>query len=379
MKHMSSADLKAGALGMQSPVSQASSSPTTPVLSNLSEPALGPYASFPCLPNGDSVDSSSPFKFVRTLSGHSTQAPDEMEPLPCTPTGNGQDISVPVMPPLQSELGRLAQSMVLMEEWLEQQCREQQQQTVMAGEKDFLLDNSSLKAGTIGLAYRRSKNRWDRDHTIPGLEWGATVTGLDERDGWVQVGNHFLPKELDNMAVLAPRTKVMAQDVPAWTADGCAVDLQTGAAISFTQNPESASMAAKPKDSIRMLHAAKLAHAACEAEALIEADGVCTIDAEGMIRNHVLNLVEEEPSKSSRLKRFFRMRQYRRSSACRHVTDQHCRLCVGTDGKAFVLLYPRGTTACHDRSQRKRRALGQQQSSDDSDAVIIDANGIIHF
>eukprot|EP00930_Biecheleria_cincta_P082353 TRINITY_DN72105_c0_g1_i1.p1 TRINITY_DN72105_c0_g1~~TRINITY_DN72105_c0_g1_i1.p1 ORF type:complete len:381 (+),score=61.97 TRINITY_DN72105_c0_g1_i1:165-1307(+) len=374
-KHLSSPDVKADAFWMQSPISQASSAPMTPVLSNLPEPVIGPYANFPFLPKGDSADSSSPYKFERTLSGHSTQAPDEMEPLPCTPTGD-EHIFVPVLPPLQSELGRWAQSIVLAEEWLVQQCREQQ--AFMAVEKDFVLDNSSLKADTIGLAYRRSKNHSDRDHTIPGLEWGSGVTGLDEGDGWVQVGHYFLPKELDNVAVLVPRTKA-TQDAPALTADGCAVDLHTGAAISFSQNAVFASLAAELKDNIRMLHAARLAHSACEAEALIEADGVCTIDAAGLVRNHVLNLEEEQPSKSSRLKHFFRRMQYRRSSACGHVTDQHCRLCVGSDGKTFFLLYPEGTTACRVRIPCKRRSLGQQQLSNDSDAVIIDADGIVHF
>lgn len=375
-KHLSSPDVKVATIGMQSPISQASSCPTTPMLYNLPEPVLGPHASFPYLPKGDSVDSSSEFKFVRTLSGHSTQAPDEIEPLPSTPTGDGQDILVPVLPPLQSELGRLAQSMVLAEEWLEQQFEEQQ--AVMADQIEFVLDNSSLKASTIGLAYRRSKNRSDRDHTIPGLEWGATITGLDEGDGWVRVGDHFLPKDLDNVAVLVPRTEV-TQDVAALTADGCAVDLQTGAAISFTQDAESASMAANAKGKIRMLHAARLAHSACEAEALIEAGGVCTIDADGIIQSHLLNQQEEGPSESFRLKRFFRRMQYRKSFSCRNITDQYCRLCIGTDGRAFVLLYPTGTTARHDGSQHKRRVLRQQQSSEDSDVLIIDADGIIRF
>lgn len=378
--HASSPKLQADTLWIYSPSSQASSYPTTPLLSNLPEPVLGPHADIPCLPKGDHQDWGSPFRFVRTLSGHSTQAPDEMEPLPCTPTGdahgNDQGIFLPVLPPLQSELGRLCQSIVLAEERLEQYCQEQQ--PVMVGEKDFVLDNSSLKAVTKGLAYRRSKKHSDRDHTVPGLDWGATVTGLDQGDGWIQVGEHFLPKELDNVAVLVPQTEKM-QDVPALTADGCAVDLRTAAAVSFLRDAEPASAITRAKDHASLLHAARLAHAACEAEALIEADGVCAIDAAGIIRNQVFNWKEEGPSNSSRWKYFFRRMQYRRSSACRDITDQLCRLCTGPDGKVFLLLYPEGITAGHNRSQGKRRKLCRRKSLDDGDAVIIDVNGVVHL
>lgn len=51
------------------------------------------------------------------------------------------------------------------------------------------------QAGTFGVAYRNSKDNADTIQS--GVEWGNVVEGVDEGDGWVRVGEHFLPIRLE--------------------------------------------------------------------------------------------------------------------------------------------------------------------------------------
>ncbi|CAJ1459391.1 unnamed protein product, partial [Effrenium voratum] len=69
----------------------------------------------------------------------------------------------------------------------------------------FLVDNSQLQAGSHGLGYRGSK---DMEDIVAGKTavWGEKVPGLDQGDGWVQVGEYFLPLELQCKRVLVPQT-----------------------------------------------------------------------------------------------------------------------------------------------------------------------------
>jgi len=97
------------------------------------------------------------------------------------------------MPPLQSELGKWAQRVAAAEEWLEEKISTK-----------FIVDNSNLKALTVGIAFRFSKNVNHRDRSTDGPHWGSTVTGVDQGDGWVKVGLRFLPKMLDGQPVLLP-------------------------------------------------------------------------------------------------------------------------------------------------------------------------------
>jgi hypothetical protein len=65
----------------------------------------------------------------------------------------------------------------------------------------YLVDNSAVKGPPLGLGYRNSTNVEDTDwgECAP---WGSIVHGVDQKDGWVRVGNRFLPMQLYGITVL---------------------------------------------------------------------------------------------------------------------------------------------------------------------------------
>ncbi|CAK0804233.1 unnamed protein product, partial [Prorocentrum cordatum] len=67
----------------------------------------------------------------------------------------------------------------------------------------YLVDNSALNASTRGLSYRRSKDMKDADGER-FAEWNSIVNGVDDGDGWVRVGDRFLPLQIGGAAVLRP-------------------------------------------------------------------------------------------------------------------------------------------------------------------------------
>ncbi|CAK0844649.1 unnamed protein product [Prorocentrum cordatum] len=71
--------------------------------------------------------------------------------------------------------------------------------------QEFLVDNSALGADAPGVAYRLSRNMQDKDAASPVVPWGAAVWGVDQGDGWIQVGKRFLPLEVQGAAVLVPQ------------------------------------------------------------------------------------------------------------------------------------------------------------------------------
>mmetsp|Transcript_107777 Transcript_107777/g.286919 ORF Transcript_107777/g.286919 Transcript_107777/m.286919 type:complete len:651 (-) Transcript_107777:132-2084(-) len=71
----------------------------------------------------------------------------------------------------------------------------------------FLVDNSILNAKTRGLSFRFSKNSQDKDERAVAL-WGSEVVGVDQRDGWLKVGDCFLPMMLKDV----PTLRSMAPD-----------------------------------------------------------------------------------------------------------------------------------------------------------------------
>eukprot|EP00929_Paragymnodinium_shiwhaense_P116139 TRINITY_DN8541_c0_g2_i2.p1 TRINITY_DN8541_c0_g2~~TRINITY_DN8541_c0_g2_i2.p1 ORF type:complete len:490 (-),score=74.10 TRINITY_DN8541_c0_g2_i2:368-1837(-) len=68
----------------------------------------------------------------------------------------------------------------------------------------FLVNDEILSTRTSALAYRLSKRLDDRDSHGTGAKWGSVVTGVDEGDGWLRVGDRFLPIELQGRYVLTP-------------------------------------------------------------------------------------------------------------------------------------------------------------------------------
>lgn len=74
----------------------------------------------------------------------------------------------------------------------------------------FIADNSLLRAPTGGLTYRRSKNIADV-LSGSGAKWTSIVEGVDENDGWVRVGDKFLPTTLNDCRVLVPKDEFDAR------------------------------------------------------------------------------------------------------------------------------------------------------------------------
>jgi len=81
-------------------------------------------------------------------------------------------------------------------------------QVLMPRERsEYLVDNSQLRTNMAGLAYRFSKRLEDTDpREVPagGPPFGSTVTGVDLGDGWLKVGDRFLPMEIHGSRVLTP-------------------------------------------------------------------------------------------------------------------------------------------------------------------------------
>jgi len=71
----------------------------------------------------------------------------------------------------------------------------------MANICTYLVDNCRLLSQTDGIILRCSKDLTDFDEERLA-EWGSTVRGCDEGDGWLRVGGHFLPTTIRGHQVL---------------------------------------------------------------------------------------------------------------------------------------------------------------------------------
>jgi len=376
---------------LSTPLSGISKAPMTPMLSLLPEPFFDAMPKFSRTRSGDSTPDA---KFVRTVSGASTQVPDESEynvieefgwdhvaqstsaaEVKCTGTTSA--------PSLQSDLGQWAQAVIRAEEWLEYEWIRKQEPSRL---REFLVHNTELRADTVGLAFRKSKDPWDRDHSLPGPRWGTTVAGFDEGDGWVKVGRHFLPLELGGANVLVQKIEPL-WDGPALTPDGQVVDLEHGAAIFFSHDRSLAGSwlwKAQLKEEAGMIAAARLAHKACEAEALIEADEVCSIDEAGKLRGVMPPAAEGQRSLGLRLKMLHRKRQARKRAGSRQSGSEAdpC-LCAGLDGKVCLLLAVE--SAEHRERLRIKRAklmrplVVLEEDWDQSPTLVVDVEGVVHM
>eukprot|EP00929_Paragymnodinium_shiwhaense_P119842 TRINITY_DN91753_c0_g1_i1.p1 TRINITY_DN91753_c0_g1~~TRINITY_DN91753_c0_g1_i1.p1 ORF type:complete len:525 (-),score=157.88 TRINITY_DN91753_c0_g1_i1:82-1656(-) len=66
----------------------------------------------------------------------------------------------------------------------------------------YLVDNSVLKSTDNAVLYRISKQLDDKDPTGTSALFGSTVYGTDEGDGWLKVGNRYLPINIRGSPVL---------------------------------------------------------------------------------------------------------------------------------------------------------------------------------
>mmetsp|Transcript_105471 Transcript_105471/g.264091 ORF Transcript_105471/g.264091 Transcript_105471/m.264091 type:complete len:487 (+) Transcript_105471:151-1611(+) len=68
--------------------------------------------------------------------------------------------------------------------------------------KTYLVDNSLVNSTTKGLSFRLSKELQSKDGNNL-VVWGTLVRGTDEGDGWVKVGDRYLPQHVGGVSVLS--------------------------------------------------------------------------------------------------------------------------------------------------------------------------------
>jgi len=100
----------------------------------------------------------------------------------------------------------------------------------------YLVDNSQLQAESPGLGYRCSKRMEDKDDTA-FVPWGSTVRGIDQGDGWLGVGNRYLPMRVLGLPVLTLRhahafVQVGSDDPDMFTTDAATGSGEAQAACS---------------------------------------------------------------------------------------------------------------------------------------------------
>jgi len=83
---------------------------------------------------------------------------------------------------------------------------EETEDTDEEGAEQYLVDNSKLRSTAPFLAYRSSKKMEDKDSSLM-VAYGSTVRGLDEGDGWLRVGRHYLPMTVRGVPVLVLKPK----------------------------------------------------------------------------------------------------------------------------------------------------------------------------
>jgi len=95
-------------------------------------------------------------------------------------------------------------------------AKQGQARKTAAGTSRFLIDNSVLQIkGHPGIAFRSSKSDSDKVKSGPGpARWGETVEGIDEGDGWLRVGNFFLPMVYQGVPFVTPVVEKPAEETP---------------------------------------------------------------------------------------------------------------------------------------------------------------------
>jgi hypothetical protein len=288
------------------------------------------------------------------------------------------------LPPLKSELGQRAENLVKAEEWLKAQMPPSQAET-------FLVDNCNLQVGTSGLAYRKSKCVEDRVLDVEGPSWGTEVEGVDEGDGWLKVGNSYLPMVLEGMCVLTPNLDSVVVNVDdfdeiddleamydgaALTPDGRVVDLDGGSPIFFSCEAALTSSHSCKQVTINAAKASKIARA-IQAASDVEAEEACSIDLAGVVRGGAaLSPATDAAATAKRLKLFHKKRNRQRSDT---MASKAPVLCVDAGGKACVFLYLADKLRSKRLRAKRLRALRVMAHEEEVGVVSIDANGVIQY
>jgi hypothetical protein len=323
------------------PMSQASTAPSTPFTHSLPSPLV-----FPSFHLARQATPEEPGDWQLEDKGTqsseiSTEGADAEESLEEAMVDTDDLLKAPRkvkcvgMPPLVSELGQWAQRLVLAEQWLEEK---QAREFVVQAFPDL------EAARPWGLAYRRSKRLDDRDNVTQGPAWGTSIWGVDLGDGWLKVPteNRYLPMSLGGVPVvkLASISECHVEaswDGPALTPDGRVLDLDGGVAIFFSHHKDMSfgrSMSHSLKDDVKFNMATKVAHAACEGEMSLESGQACSVDAAGTVRGALPASGASCYSRAVVLKKLHRRQQQKR----RMFAEPPGVLCVDASNKVCIQL-----------------------------------------
>lgn len=363
-----------------SPTSQASTAPGTPFQATMLDP-LGvlPEGIFSRATSGDwplsrttSVEDEVPVS-PRLQSDLGKWARAEVQA-----DENAERISSIGMPPLMSELGQWAESVIRAEQYRESQSQKPT--------RSYVVDNGQLQAHSVGIEYRLSKNLQHRDTTVLGPEWGSVVRGIDTGDGWLVVGDRFLPMTLDGVKVLTLKPhdttdkseehRTAMKDGPSLAADGRALDLDGGASIFFSHDRELALGCAAGRVARGIARAARAQRAAEQAHAAeqrVLAEEVCSLDIEGTLRGCLDKA--QMPRRAERLKAIHRRRLAGKRDGCGDETV----LCIdGHSGRAFITLH-----LCRTMRGEYRRAVARRRCRDglvtnhSQSVFAVDSTGVV--
>jgi len=174
---------------------------------------------------------------------------------------------------------------------------------VLPGEQ-YIADNDQLQAQSAGLAYRASKNLEDLLKPDQALLWGTLVTGMDEGDGWLRVGQDeevmFLPMGLQGIKVLkrtdAGTSAPQEADPAASAVDGSAARAAAAAPAPAAPAPaEPAALAAVTETTAREGSAASAASPAQpdNSSSSVGADAAPDVAAPSSGDDHEQGQVEE--------------------------------------------------------------------------------------
>lgn len=350
-------DLKVTSDVCGTPYSQVSTAPGTPFHFSLPDP--------PMLP--------SKFQMGDAVSCTSSGDPSPRDAVQCFG-----------MPALSSQLGRWAQKQVE----AEYQLKKQKDMRERRGEETYLVDNSFLRAETSGLAFRFSKRVDDVDLETPAPTWGSEIDGVDCGDGWLKVGDMYLPMALHGMCVVAPQLlEVLVPscesseceallDGPALTEDGRVLELEGGGSIFFSSDPKCSRSQSSKLVLIEMMKnhkRANLARAALDAEYDVITEAVCSIDPSGVVRG-AGSLMQSATSSDTaeRRKKFYWKKSHQKKMQMAPV------LCMGADGKSSMYLYLTSPAERRRRRQEKlENAYGVGRPGVSSVCMIIDGRGIV--
>jgi hypothetical protein len=293
------------------------------------------------------------------------------------------------MPPLASDLGKWAQKQVE----AEYRRKREKEMKERRGEETHVIDNSVLRAETSGLAFRFSKRVDDVNLDIQAPEWGSEIDGFDCGDGWLQVGDLYLPMVLHGMCVVTPQSAWDAQavscensetealhDGPALTEDGHVIDLEGGGSIFFSSDPKLSQSYSSKLIMIEMMKAHKKSEfdrAAHDAEHDVVTEAVCSIDPNGIIRGAEALQTEATIASAAaeRLKKFYRKRVQEKEKSAKMQLPV---LCVNAEGTASAYLYLTVPGERLRRFQEKfRKAYDVGRHGVDTFCMTIDYDGIV--